>query len=146
MTDSIQVSTTIDVPAEEIWAGLTRPNLIKTNFFGATVDTDWKPGSRISWTGEYKGKRFQDKGQIKEFEPNKRLSMTHWSPLSGLADSPANYHIVVYDLEPNGGPRNTKLTITQRNLTGSMLHTSKKNWEGVLEGIERTVMRNDGDR
>jgi uncharacterized protein YndB with AHSA1/START domain len=60
MADSVEVVTTIKAPLGEIWAALTKPDIIKTYFFGATVKTDWKPGSPITWTGEYKGKKFQD--------------------------------------------------------------------------------------
>ena len=38
----------------KIWAALTKPDVIKTYFFGATVKADWKPGSPIAWTGKCK--------------------------------------------------------------------------------------------
>ncbi len=39
-----------------------------------------KVGSPILYRGEWHGKLFEDKGQILEIEPEKRLVSTHWSP------------------------------------------------------------------
>ena len=50
---------------------------------------------------------------ILEFEPEKRLVSTHWSPLSGVADSPENYHTVAYELSAQDG--DTVVTLTQDN-------------------------------
>ena len=137
MTDSIHISTVMHASKAQIWDALTIPEIIKTYFFGATVDTNWQPGSPITWSGDYKGRKFQDKGQIKSSEANSQLSMTHWSPLSGLPDKPENYHTVTFDLE--GRARTTKVTLTQTNLTGTTADQAKKSWEPVLEGIKAAV-------
>ena len=137
MTDSVQISTLIKAPPGKVWAALTDPQIIKSYFFGAEVCTDWKPGSPITWTGEYKGKPFQDKGEIKEFLPGKRLSMTHWSPMSGLADEPANYHTVTYALESDGDA--TKVTLTQDNLTGTSPEKARQSWQPVLAGLQKIL-------
>ena len=137
MTDSIAVSTEINAPASDVWAALTQPDIIKNYMMGAKVETDWKPGHPITWNGEWKGKPYQDKGMIKAFERNRRLSMTHWSPLTPLPDEPANYHTVTYDLVPDGN--RTKLTLTQENLTGVTAEQAKKNWQPMLDGLKRTV-------
>jgi uncharacterized protein YndB with AHSA1/START domain len=137
VTDTVQISAVINVPADKVWAALTTPEIIKSYFFGANVETDWKPGSPITWTGAYKGKPFQDKGQIREFAPPSRLSMTHWSPMSGLPDIPANYHTVTYALEPDGN--GTKVTLTQHNLTGTPPEKAKESWQPILAGLKKTL-------
>ena len=48
---------------------LTSPEAISRFMFGAKVDTDWEEGSPITWTGEYEGKPYQDKGEILEVVP-----------------------------------------------------------------------------
>ena len=65
MTDAVHISAVRKATPAQIWAALTTPKIIKTCFFGATVTADRKPGSPITWTGDAKGKPFQDKGQIK---------------------------------------------------------------------------------
>lgn len=63
--------------------------------------------------------------------------MTHWSPLSGLPDSPENYHLVTYELWPSGG--GTRVTLTQENLTGVSAAQSRKNWQPVLDGLKQVA-------
>src|SRR5262252_2235114 len=78
---------------------------------GAQVETDWRVSSPITWTGEYNGKAYEDKGEILEYVPGRRLAMTHFSPMSGAADEPANYHRVVYELDDL--LNRTHVTLTQ---------------------------------
>src|SRR5512142_3286495 len=108
-----QASTTIHAPASKVWEALTKPELIKQYFFGTNVVTDWKVGSPIYYRGEWQGRPYEDKGTILEFEPNKRLVSTHWSPLSGVPDAPENYHTVTYLLYGHDG--STDVTILQDN-------------------------------
>ncbi len=60
--------------------------------FGTDVVSDWKQGSTIVWKGEYKGKKYEDKGVIFKLEQNQTLQYSHFSPLSGKPDVPENYH------------------------------------------------------
>ena len=79
-----KVSTRIASDRDAVWDALTNPEAIKKYFMGATVATDWKRGSPITWSGDWKGKPFQDKGEILEVTPKQRLSYSHWSPLGGM--------------------------------------------------------------
>lgn len=49
----------LDIAAmpKQVWQALTDPALIKQYFMGADVETDWKPGSPITWKGEYQASR-----------------------------------------------------------------------------------------
>ena len=94
-----------------VWKALTTPKSLKAYFFGSDVETDWKEGSDIRFRGEWKGKRYTDKGEIRSFKPGKKLSFTHWSEMSGTEDRPENYHIVTFELEPAG--QGTKVTLSQ---------------------------------
>ena len=92
----------IDAPPARVWTALTDPAEIEKYMFGSHVVTDWKPGSSIVWKGEYEGKRYEDKGEIVEIKPARRLKVTHFSPLSGQEDVPENYHTLTYELEAAG--------------------------------------------
>ena len=94
-----KVSTVIDGDLDAVWQALTDPEAIKKYFMGATVATDWKEGSAITWSGDWKGKPFQDKGEILEVKPKQRLRYSHWSPLGGTDDAPENYHVVAVTLD-----------------------------------------------
>lgn len=38
-------TTDIDAPPDVVWSTLTDPEAIKSFMFGATVETDWEPGT-----------------------------------------------------------------------------------------------------
>ena len=93
-----QVHKLIAASAPDIWTALTTPWALKQFFFGADVITDWKVGRPIRMKGEFKGKLYEDKGDIVTFDPPRQLSFFHCSAMSGQADTPANYHLVTFDL------------------------------------------------
>ena len=141
-----QVDKMISASAAAIWTALTTPSTLKQFFFGADVVTDWKVGSPIRMKGEYNGKAYEDKGEIMTFEPQRQLSFSHWSGTSGQPDTPENYHLVTFDLVPNGWA--TKVTLSQANLMGGVTASDKehraeyeKNWASVLDGLAKVSMK-----
>jgi uncharacterized protein YndB with AHSA1/START domain len=129
---------TMNAPASKVWDALVNPDVIKQYMFGATVRTDWKEGSPISWKGEWKGKPYEDKGVIQKVEPKRRLTYSHYSPMTGLPDAPENYHTVDVQLKEEGG--RTQVTLTQdNNKTEEERRHSEKNWSGMLEGMKTVV-------
>ena len=63
----------ISASPQQVWEALTDPDAISTFMFGSKVDTDWEEGSAITWSGEYDGTPFQDKGEILEVVENQQL-------------------------------------------------------------------------
>jgi uncharacterized protein YndB with AHSA1/START domain len=133
--ETVTVRKTIDAPAAEIWAALTTPETIRQYFFGSEVETDWEEGSPIVFRGEYEGRRYEDKGKIRDVKEEKSLSFTHWSEMSGKPDAPQNYATVTYDLKKLG-PK-TEVKVTQTNCMDA--EQTKKNWRMVLDGLKKTV-------
>ena len=111
-----QASTSIDIDAsaDRVWQTLVDPDLVARYMHGTALDTDWTVGSPIVWRGDWQGRSYEDKGEVTAFDPPRRLAVTHWSPLTGEPDEPANYHHVTYELEPLGEAR-TGLTLTHGN-------------------------------
>jgi uncharacterized protein YndB with AHSA1/START domain len=128
----------IAAPAARVWQALTDPGIIARYFFGTTVVTDWRPGSPIVWRGEYQGRSYQDKGQVLEVEPGRRLKVTHFSPMTGLPDVPENYHTVSYEIDERGGT--THLSLSQDN-NGDEAEAERatQTWEMMLAALKRTV-------
>lgn len=142
MAQTYEAATSTDVgaPPDAVWRALTEPDLIARYMHGTTVDTDWSEGSPITWRGEWQGNQYEDKGNVLAFDPPRRLAVTHWSPLTGEPDEPANYHHVGYDLESLEGGR-TRLTITHGNSpTQEAADAMVENgWRPTLEGIKQVV-------
>jgi uncharacterized protein YndB with AHSA1/START domain len=130
--------TDIDAPPAKVWSALTDPAQIKKFMFGSQVETDWQPGSKIVWKGDYEGKAYEDKGEIVEVVANKRLKVTHFSPLSGQPDLPKNYHNLTYELDDRDGK--THLSLSQdRNGSAEEAEHSQKMWSQMLHGVKEVV-------
>lgn len=130
--------TDIDAPPANVWTALTDPEQIKKYMFGSKVETDWQVGSRIVWKGEYEGKAYEDKGEIVEVVTNKRLKVTHFSPLGGQPDVPENYHNLTYELDERAGK--THLSLSQDgNASAEEAGHSQKMWLQMLDGLKDVV-------
>jgi uncharacterized protein YndB with AHSA1/START domain len=131
-------TTTINAPASKVWDALTNPSLLKQYMFGTDVISDWKVGSEIIYRGEWQGKPFEDKGKILEMKRERSLVSTHWSPLSGVPNTPENYHTVAYRLKENDGK--TEVTVTQdNNASEEEKEHSEQNWRQMLEGMKKLL-------
>ena len=128
----------IDAPPEKVWRALTDPQLIKKYMFGSEVRTDWKPGSPITWQGEFEGRKYMDKGEIIAVKPGRRLEVTHFSPLTGQEDRPENYHRVSYELQQTDG--GTSLRLTQDNSSSAEeAEHSAATWQMMLDGLKKVA-------
>jgi uncharacterized protein YndB with AHSA1/START domain len=133
-----EASTIIDTPVAKVWRALVTPETIKRYMFGTTVVSDWKEGSPIVWKGEWKGKPYEDKGEILTFNPGRTLRYSHWSPLSGLPDAPENRHTVTIELAGEGA--HTRVSLSQDgNHTDEERAHSAKNWGAMLEGLKKVA-------
>jgi len=130
---------TINASVEKVWDALTNPEMIKKYMFGATVISDWKEGSKITWKGEWEGKTYEDKGKILRFDPKKSLQYSHYSPLSGLHDNPENYHIVTIDLLEKDR-QTTIVNLTQDNNADEKAKDhSENNWKMMLSSLKKLL-------
>ncbi len=130
---------TINAPKADVWDALTNPEKVKRYMHGTEMSTDWKEGSPITWTGEWQGKPYQDKGEVLEVEPKTILKYTHWSPLGGSEDSPENYHTLTFELSGSDGT--TILTLRQDNNPSQEEadKMARENWAPVLKGLKETA-------
>ncbi|TWP36965.1 SRPBCC family protein [Leekyejoonella antrihumi] len=55
----------VDAPPERVWNALTDPDQVAQYMMGSRAETDWKPGSPITWSGQWKGEPYQDKGEVR---------------------------------------------------------------------------------
>ena len=130
--------TTIKASSEVVWDALVDPEAIRAYMFGTTVTTDWHEGNPITWEGEWQGRHYRDKGTVLHVQPTKELEYTHYSPLSGEPDEPANYHTVRIELDEEKDRTHVMLTQDNNPSEEARKH-SQKNWETVLRGLKDFV-------
>jgi uncharacterized protein YndB with AHSA1/START domain len=133
-----KAQTEINASADRVWAAMTDPDQIKEYMFGSQVETDWTPGGPIRWKGEYEGKSYEDKGEVLEVEPGRRLRVSHFSPLTGQDDVPENYHTVTYDLDEHDGHTHVALTQDNAGSEQEAEHSSGM-WQQMLDGLKKQV-------
>jgi len=139
MTATAQVSRVIPAEPERVWKTLTSREGMKAYMMGADVQTDWRVGSPITMKGEFNGKPYEDRGEVRSFEPERRLSYTHVSSAAPDAE-----HVVTFDLSPHEA--GTEVTITQANTDGRVTDADRehradyeKTWAMMLEGLRKAV-------
>jgi uncharacterized protein YndB with AHSA1/START domain len=128
----------VDAPPERVWQALTDAALLKQYYFGADVESDYQPGSPITWSGEFSGRAYRDHGEIIASDPPRRLELTHFSPLMGQPDVPENYHRLVYTLEPRGSGTHLRLE-QDNNADEQAAEHSRANWQQVLDGLKQLL-------
>jgi uncharacterized protein YndB with AHSA1/START domain len=128
----------INAPAAKVWEALTTPKIIKQYFYETDVQTTWEVGSPIVFRGEWDGEVYEDKGVIKDFDPEKRLNYTYWSSMSGKEDTPENYCTIRYDLYFKDGK--TELLITQDNIKDKAeKERCEQNWGQVQQRLKELL-------
>ncbi|MBS0362929.1 MAG: SRPBCC domain-containing protein [Proteobacteria bacterium] len=134
------VSRLIPALPAEVWETLTSRDAMKEFMQGAVLVTDWTVGHSIKLKGQVGGEPFVDRGEIRSFEPRKRLSYTHES-----AAAPGKTHLVTFELAEKG--RGTKVTVTQTPDQGidasadeQMKAQYEKTWAMILRDLEAAVL------
>jgi uncharacterized protein YndB with AHSA1/START domain/DNA-binding transcriptional ArsR family regulator len=147
MPDTSFVYTTyIRSTPEQVWDALTRPAFTE-RYWGVTFDTDWKPGSTMSWIEQ--GVRISDPGQVVlESEPPRRLAYTwhtvtpEWADTHGL-DSELQQKLaaetrtrVTFDIEPTDNL--VKLTVIHDDFDpdSTMRSLCSEGWPRLLAGLK----------
>jgi uncharacterized protein YndB with AHSA1/START domain len=139
MTGTVATAETdIHASPQRVWAALTESEQIAAYMGGSRVETTWQVGSPITWSGEYDGHAYQDKGEVLTYDEPHVLSVTHYSPLMGQHDRPENYHTLVYTLTAIGDV--TRLSLTQDGCADeAQAEQFSRNWQQMLEGLKTHV-------
>ena len=129
-------SITIKAPASKVWNALVDPKAIQQYMFGTNAVSDWREGSPIVWKGEWQGKPYEDKGVILQLKPGWLLQYSHFSPLSGLPETPENYHTVTIELSDEGDRIRVSLS-QDNNATDEQAEHSSQNWMMMLNSLKK---------
>ncbi len=124
-----------------VWSTLTNPEKMKQwmgdDEMKPEIATDWKAGSSITINGFHHTK-FENKGVVKEFIPEKILRYTHLSSVSRLPDLPESYSII--DFRLNYRDNQTLLLLTIENFpTESIRKHLEFYWTTTLEILKNQI-------
>ncbi len=141
-TDLIaKAQVTIQATPDEVWDALTNPQKIKQYMFDADVESDFKKGSKIVFTGEWDGNPFEEKGTILDAQPGRLLKYNSYNAQSEKPDTEENYHIISIELGQKG--EDVFVVLTQdNNDSEEMAEQSSQNWEMMLEKLKQVVEEN----
>lgn len=135
----VTVDTTIAAPPQRVWQAMQAGAM----FPGTEIETDWKVGHPIVFKGEWDGRRFTDRGEIRSVSEARELSFSHWSDNDGTGKRPPSYHVVRYTLEPAG--EHTRVILSQFD-EGNRIEIDdgtkaefEKNWMMMLQGLKETA-------
>lgn len=135
---NLKTTITVKAPASAVWKALTDPAIVKQYFFGTNVESDWKKGSPVTWSGEWEGKAYKDKGNVLEITPGKYVKYSYWSSMSGTEDKLENYQNVSYNLSEKDGV--TTLEIGQDNIKDEAAKEhSEQNWQHIFGKMKELV-------
>ncbi|MEO6687195.1 MAG: SRPBCC domain-containing protein [Dyadobacter sp.] len=122
----------------EVWKALIDPDIIKEYMHGTETQTTWELHTPITFRGEWEGVPYIDKGEIVEIIPQRVLSYTYWSPLSGTEDFEDNYSVITYHISPYDDE--TTLTVTQDNIeTDEKVIAAEENWMKTLTHLKKIL-------
>jgi uncharacterized protein YndB with AHSA1/START domain len=138
--DLVAKSTvSINASVERVWEALVTPALVKQYLHGTDVESDWKVGSPVIFRGEWKGKSYEDKGEIKQIEKNKRLQYSFWSSMAGKEDKPSNYILVTYELKPTASGTVLTILADDPNADENVKQHMEQNWDMVLQSLKKVL-------
>ena len=140
MKNNIQAEISITIAADKksVWDALVNPDKVKQYFFGTNLSTTWQPGDPIKFSGEWQGKKYEDKGTVLAYKKEEMLQYSYWSSMSGIEDKPENYVIITYRI--GGKEGNITVTVIQENIPDEKTKEhSIENWEKVLADLKKMV-------
>ncbi len=129
------VTTIIHAPIDRVWKALIDPEDIARYMMGARVNTDWVEGNPIHWSGEWKGKAFEDEGRVLKVREPDLLAYTH---NSASADGTTEEHVVTIELKEVGGVTHLRLT-QDGNATQTAREHAEANWTQMLDQLKKML-------
>ena len=134
----------INAPASRVWEALTIPDIMKKWMAETEIDilTDWKVGSPMIIRGRLHRIKFENRGVVLQFEPEKILQYTHLSSLSRLPDKPESYSVFEFRLA--AVKNQTILTLTVSNFPTETIYKHLAfYWNVTLEILKRLIEKQE---
>src|SRR5687768_17335598 len=76
MNKIVEVATDVNAAPRTVWTALTARETAL--FPGSEVETDWVVGHSIEFSGIWRGKAYRDRGRVREFDRERKLTFDYW--------------------------------------------------------------------
>jgi len=132
----------IHATTEEVWNGLTNPEITSRYWFHEFV-TDWEPGS--DWAQKQLGPEGNVVvgGQILECERPNTLVLTWSPPNSDEEPSKVSFEISPVEEWPHGPWQGVQLVHSELEPDSEMLHSISFGWPAIMSGLKSVIERPD---
>lgn len=146
MNPAFEKTVILNTIPETVWNTLTDFSLMKQwmgeNEMNLEIITDWNVNGPIIINGFHHAK-FQNKGTVLKYEPNRLLEYSHLSSLSRLEDKKENYSILRFELSLL--QQQTALTLTIENFPTETIYKHLCfYWRATVEKI-KTINEQQGE-
>ncbi|MGH8503311.1 MAG: SRPBCC family protein [Gammaproteobacteria bacterium] len=120
---------------EKLWAALTGAEFTQQYWFGRYVESDWRPGSPVTYWTDKSRNQLDITGEVLRSEPPRLLSYTFTDCLTEEAkrERPSR---VTFEIEPLGAV--VKLTMTHDDFDpgSQVLEGVSRGWPGILSSLK----------
>jgi uncharacterized protein YndB with AHSA1/START domain len=145
--ESIKKEIVILAPVSKVWEALTSPDIVR-QWMGEPemkleIETSWEVGQPMTIRGFHHVK-FENKGRVLNFKPERTLKYDYLSSVSRLPDVPENYTAIEFKLTAVSDG-----TLLEVNLNGFPTETILKHvefyWQGTLGILKNLCETKDQD-
>jgi uncharacterized protein YndB with AHSA1/START domain len=91
-------SILLNADVSRVWDIITHPEFANLYMFNCKMQSDWREGSPVTWTGIYENTPVKFTGVVLEVIPMQTLRFTAFDPHGGNEGYPENYIHVAYRL------------------------------------------------
>jgi uncharacterized protein YndB with AHSA1/START domain len=109
-------SILLNATPQRVWEALTHPGMTRQYLYNCEVKSDWKRGSPLAWTGNYKGRSVSAEGKIIDIIPGRMIKYSGFDRLTEGDMSRQGDVYITHEIEPHGNQ--TKLLTTLEHFEG----------------------------
>ena len=109
-------SVLLNASPERVWEALTHPGMTRQYLYNCEVESEWRKGSTLRWTGTYQGRDIEAEGKVLDIIPGRMIKYSGFDALTeGDVSREGDIHIT-HEIIPRG--MQTKLLTTLEHFEG----------------------------
>jgi uncharacterized protein YndB with AHSA1/START domain len=128
--------TEVRATADCVWQALVNPDLTEKYYFNTRVESNWKPGSNISYR-DPQGRSALE-GKIMEIHPPGRL-VTTFEPKWVPADQSGPPSVVIWEIVSEGNISRVRLTHEGLDPKNPITEDIQSAWQPTLDSLKNVV-------